>query len=148
MQAPATHALLQKVDRMLAALMTQENTDGVFEIEMGTTYFDRSTKTFPESYPDEWRKVNVTFKGSTVEAALEPGTLFGHFMYAGDIQATAQKHDGTGWKQSGDIITADKIREIQTTKWGLADVQYYGSNNTKCVTFKCNDLRFTLSRQS
>ena len=50
MQAPATHALLQKVDRVLAALMTQENTDGAVTIKMGTKYFDNGmNKFFPES---------------------------------------------------------------------------------------------------
>jgi hypothetical protein len=141
MQAPATHALLQKVDRVLAALITQDGTtNGTATIQVGTKYWAGSmNKFFPtKTYPNEWRQAKVTFTGIHMEAPLDDMLGMTERRYAGDLPSS---------------VDAAKIAEIKKGPWELTglEVERKGTNDSdplwRHLYFKCADVDFKMSHE-
>ena len=130
--------LLKIVDRMLAAL--DISTDGESMIEIGTKYWAGSMfKYWPtSSYPNDTRKVKVTFMGTAVSAVLDSLLGVTSRVYQGELPSD---------------ITAEKVKALQTTRWQLQAVRVdrVGTDASdpewRHLVFKCADVEFTMSHE-
>ena len=150
-----TSELLRTVERALAASSSQEDAKDVREIEVSLTYPLEheggwiEIVRFPKHSTGKTTKINVTFQGTLMDAALDEfkvlGLRFSDRIYIGDLKKSMLK--ARVYPTPVAVVTPDILEKIKRGPWRLIEVDYnYDSyRNYTDVTYECASYSFRLS---